>query len=366
MIDIKSGTFEQIRRAVPVDALSTEAVRRAYLWAHAEGRTSWSGLEEMLPRRASEVRRAFDLSCLELAAERVSEIDGTRNLLFRLADGLSIESVLIPHWDNATLCVSSQAGCAMGCRFCETASLGLKRHLETWEIVDQLYRTGERAERRITDIVFMGMGEPLHNYDRVLLAADIFHERRAAGISARRITISTVGLVPQIHRFVDERRPYRLAFSITSALPEKRRKLMPITERYPLDELAEAIRRYAATLGNRRWVTVQYVAIEGWNLGWEDVRALGELLGDVPYIVDVVPFNPIATAPDLRSPSPDSLRELIQKLRSLKRPIKVRHSGGKDMGSGCGQLAATWDTRTPTRSTPTKTGGPRHESNRFV
>ncbi len=341
-VDIKSGTFEQIRQAVAESGLSDEAVRRAYLWAHADGRTSWKGLEGKLPRRIDEIRRTFSLPSLSIADERVSGVDGTLNLLLRLPDQRTIESVLIPHWGNATLCVSSQAGCAMACRFCETASIGLQRQLGTWEIVDQLYRAQERSGRRITDVVFMGMGEPFHNYERVLAAADIFHERRAAGISARRITISTVGLVPQIHRFIDERRPYRLAFSLTSAIPEKRRALMPITDRFPLAELADAIRRYASSLGTRRWVTIQYVAIENRNLDWEDVQAIGELLGEVPYIVDVVPFNPIAAAPELEPPTTESLHAFTKKLRILNRPIKVRHSGGKDMGSGCGQLAARW------------------------
>src|SRR5512140_1654790 len=218
--------------------------------------------------------------------EAVDAIDGFRKYLFALPDGARVETVRIPLFDtHHVVCVSSQAGCALGCAFCATGRLGLTRSLRSWEIVAQVLHARVDSERPITGVVFMGQGEPFLNYDEVLTAAYALCDPAGGRIDARRISISTAGVVPMIRRYTAEGHKFRLCVSLNAALPDKRRALMPVERGHPLDELLDAVRAHAARTGR---VTLEYVMISGVNVGPEDAAALGALLRGVR-----VRLNPI-------------------------------------------------------------------------
>src|SRR5262249_36789788 len=208
-----------------------------------------------------------------------SPADGFLKYLLRLADGALVEAVRIPlpagpdvTPDKHVLCISSQAGCALACAFCATGRLGLIRNLSPWEIVDQVARVRDEADRPVRGIVFMGQGEPFMNYDAVIAARDTRADPSASAIDKKATTLPTAGIVPAVRRFTAERHRYRLAISLTSAIEEKRARLMPIERKYPLDELLAAARAHAEATRSR--IMLEYVAMSGVNLGEEDARAL--------------------------------------------------------------------------------------------
>jgi 23S rRNA (adenine2503-C2)-methyltransferase len=302
-----------------------------------------AGFDAIRGMRAESVERLrglFTFDTLRIADVRGSPRDRTRKFVFELPDGASIETVHIPNRDHATICLSSQVGCAYDCRFCATAQLGFRRNLEAWEIVEQVLRVQAESPGRITDVVFMGMGEPFLNYDRVLRAARILNHEQAGCIGARNITISTSGVVKAIRRFTAEGHRYRLLFSLHSADPARRAALLPALGPGHLDELLPAVAAYARSTGGRRWMTLEYTAIAGVNMGDEDVAAMRRNLTGFKYLVNVIPWNPFPGAPEeFRAPTRAEVTAFVGQLRSLGAPIKVRYSGGREIGAACGQLA---------------------------
>jgi len=295
-------------------------------------------------REARNVRRAvLDRAAEACSAEGLERLavadaaDGFRKYLFRLRDGERVEAVRIPLFDtHYTLCLSSQVGCALGCAFCATGRLGLTRNLDSWEIVAQYLAVRADSVRPITGAVFMGQGEPFHNYEAVLKAAYLLCDPAGGRIDQRRISISTAGVVPMIRRYTAEGHKFRLCVSLNAARPEMRAALMPLERRYPLPELLEAVREHAARRGR---VTLEYVMMAGVNCGEEDAAALGELLHGLE-----VRLNPIdVNDPTGRFRSPD--REEWTRFRdALARalpgqPIVRRYSGGKERHAACGMLA---------------------------
>jgi 23S rRNA (adenine2503-C2)-methyltransferase len=278
---------------------------------------------------------------VEVALRSISG-DGTRKLAVRLDDGELVESVLIPDRHRLTLCISSQVGCAMGCRFCATARLGLRRHLRVEEIVGQVQLARGEIEREafeapaLTNLVFMGMGEPLHNLQALLPAIEILCAPWGLGISPRRITVSTVGLVPQMQELLD-RTGVNLAVSLTATTDEVRRDLMPVDRRFDLEALLGTCR--ALPVPRRRRITFEYVMLEGVNDSDEDARRLVALLGGIRSKVNLIFFNPFPGAPFL--PSPRARVEAFQRVL-LDRGLNatVRESRGADVAAACGQLAA--------------------------
>ncbi len=269
---------------------------------------------------------------------RVDARDGFRRYVFALPDGARVETVRIPLYDtHHVVCVSSQAGCALGCAFCATGAMGLVRSLASWEMVRQLQRVRADSERPVTGVVFMGQGEPFQNYDAVLDAAYALCDPAGARIDARRISISTAGIVPAIRRYTAEGHKFRLCVSLNAAIPEKRRALMPIEQGFPLPELAEAVREHAERRGR---VTLEYVMISGVNVGEEDAEALGALLRGIP-----VRLNPIAVndaSGRFRAPDEAEWNRFRDALaRHLPgQPVVRRYSGGQDEHAACGMLAS--------------------------
>jgi len=276
------------------------------------------------------------LGTLRVAAEQVAR-DGTIKRVYELSDGQLVESVLMPYDDDRrTACISSQAGCAMGCAFCATGQMGFARHLSATEIFEQAALFArELAARgeRLSNIVMMGMGEPLHNYDAVVAA--IRRLNADLGIGARKITVSTVGLVPQIRRLADEGVQVTLAVSLHAATDDERSSFMPVNRRWPLAELIAAVRDYQAA--TRRRVTFEWALIAGQNDSVEQAERLGALLRGLICHVNLIPLNP--TAGYAGAPTdPDQAARFVAVLERAGIPATVRVRRGIDIDAGCGQL----------------------------
>ena len=270
-----------------------------------------------------------------------SPVDGFQKLRFRTHDGLAVETVLIPlhKRETVSVCLSSQVGCAMGCAFCATARMAARRNLAAWEILDQWVQARDLARsqgRRVTGVVFMGMGEPFLNYERVRTAARWLCCPFGGAVAARAITVSTVGLVPEIDRFTAEGHKFRLSISLGAATDAKRARLVPIAARTPVAEVMAAARRHAQARGDR--VMLSYVCIRGENVGEDDARALGALIGNTPVRFDLIDV----TDPSGRFEPPtdremDEFRDALS--AHLGQPVVRRYSGGKDIQAACGTLA---------------------------
>jgi 23S rRNA (adenine2503-C2)-methyltransferase len=270
--------------------------------------------------------------------ERRRADDGFVKYLFESPLGGRFEAVRIPLFDTKYIvCISSQVGCALACDFCMTGKLGFQRNLETWEILDQVLQVRAEADRPVRGVVFMGMGEPLLNYVNATRAARIMCHPAGMSIAGRNMTFSTAGWVPGIRRYRADKLPYRLAFSVTSAIPEKRAQVLPIERTWPLPLLVEEMKQYA--LERRELAMVAYVMISGFNTGREDALALADLFRDVPVKIDLIDVTD--PTGKYQPPSAEELAAFRDHLQVLKAPIARRYSGGKDIGAACGTLAAT-------------------------
>lgn len=277
-----------------------------------------------------------------LRVELVREAkDGTRKLRFATHDGRAVESVLIPDDkpDRAklTLCVSSQVGCALDCGFCATATLGFARNLDAGEIVEQVYWATELAGRKPTNVVFMGMGEPMHNLAEVTRALALLAHPWGAHLSPRRMTVSTAGLVTGIDALAELRPPPNLAISLNATTDEVRDRLMPVNKKWPIAKLLAAARRFP--LGHGRKLTFEYVLLAGVNDSDADADRLPRLLARLPCMVNLIPWNPVPGLPFAR-PAPERVLAFQSRLRRAGFQVFIRTPRGDDVDAACGQLAA--------------------------
>ncbi|MFZ5470356.1 MAG: radical SAM protein [Myxococcota bacterium] len=283
------------------------------------------------------VQARGELPSLSVVERRRAD-DGFVKYLFDSPLGGRFEAVRIPLFEQKyVVCISSQVGCALACDFCMTGKLGFSRNLATWEMVDQVLRIRAEADRPVRGVVFMGMGEPLLNFEEAARAARIFCHPAGLSIAAKAITFSTAGWVPGIRRYLREGLPYRLAFSLTSAIPEKRAQVLPVERTHPLPELVSAIRDYA--LGRRERAMLAYVMIRGFNTGKEDAEALWRTFEGIPVKLDLIDVTD-PTGKYL-PPTSEELKTFRNHLQILCAPIARRYSGGKDIGAACGTLAAS-------------------------
>ena len=322
-----------------------EAARRLLAGAIGSGELDPAALNRrfQVPRRLADRLGPLPLPRLRVEQVQDSPIDGFRKLLLRAPDGLPIETVVIPlkRADSASLCLSSQVGCAMGCVYCATARMPARRNLQTWEIIDQFLLGREAARelgRRVSGVVFMGMGEPFLNYDRVIAAAELLRCPFGAAVAAKAITISTVGLVREIDRYTAEGHKYRLSISLGAALDAKRAVLVPVAARTPVTEVMAAASRHAEARRSR--VNLAYVCVGGFNCGEDDAEALADLVGSTPIRLDLIDV----TDPSGRfqPPDPAELSKFRDALtRHLRQPVARRYSGGADIAAACGTLAGS-------------------------
>jgi len=325
-------------RASGVDVRDAET-RRIVAHAIAGGRDGFPSSRPVPVRVAEAVTQLVDRRKIQIVDRAIDPADGFVKYLFRMHDGVLAEAVRIPLEVRGrfTICLSSQAGCAMGCDFCATGRLGLARSLEAWEIVAQFVAVRDETAGTVTGAVFQGQGEPLHNYTAVMKAAEILAHPCGGRISSKAITISTVGLVPAIHRYANEQQPYRLIVSLTSAIDERRRALLPAAGAWPVRELAEAVRAYQRAAGGR--VTIAWVVLGGINTGRDEVDALRELFDGVPLRLNLIDVNDAREDGYVRA-SEDELARFRDELRTLGVPVVRRYSGGAARHAACGMLAA--------------------------
>lgn len=378
-------------RSLDYDAMQALAVRlgqprfrgeQLFRWVHSRGATELSQMTDVSKALRALLTDQVQVSELGIELEQVSA-DGTRKLRLTTADNRVIESVLIPDDDarklddatspgpidseaaddeevegprrKLTQCVSSQVGCAIDCDFCATAKLGFSRHLSVAEIVSQVYLadrllsglpaddpTRRAGGERVTNIVFMGMGEPLHNIDNVLPALRILLHPLGRAFSRRRITVSTSGLVPAIDRLAQEGLPVNLAVSLNATTDEVRDRIMPINRKYPLSSLLAALRRFP--LEKRQRITVEYVLLRDVNDSLDDARRFPQLLAGIPSKINLIPWNPHPQAP-YRRPEASRVQAFQQELMRLGYTVFVRKTRGDDIDAACGQLAADRDPR---------------------
>jgi 23S rRNA (adenine2503-C2)-methyltransferase len=324
--------------------------RRLFYWIYNRGASAFDEMTDLPKALRQRLKDVASLDHLAPIARDVSPLDGTVKYLFELKDGLKIESVLVPpsptldgEGKRLTLCVSTQVGCPLDCKFCATGTIGFIRNLSAGEIVEQVLQARRESPRKITNLVYMGMGEPLMNYDAVMKAVDILSNEYSVGISAKRMTISTAGWVDGIRRMADEKRKPKLAVSLHTLDNDLRTRLMPLNRKYNLEELADAVRYYYQETKQR--VTYEYILLDRLNDSDEDVRRLVSLSKDVPCKINVIPFHPIdftgpkGFAATLRATRPERMEQFVRKLRDANITAMVRSSSGKDIEAACGQLA---------------------------
>jgi 23S rRNA (adenine2503-C2)-methyltransferase len=271
--------------------------------------------------------------------ERARGEDGAEKVILAVPNaagaGQEIEAVWIPGAERRTVCVSSQVGCSLDCTFCATGTLRFRGNLEPWQIVDQVYALERLRSERASNVVFMGMGEPFHNYDRVLRAAHLLHHPEGAHVGARHITISTAGITPGVERFTDDREPFNLAISLNHPDPERRAAIMPITLRHPLPELLDAARRY--TVVRRRRITFEYVMMPGVNMGRREVEQLRSIGRSMRCKINLIPLNTAVSGS--RRPTPEEARAFHRSLEDAGLEVFDRGSPGREVEGACGMLA---------------------------
>jgi 23S rRNA (adenine2503-C2)-methyltransferase len=338
-MDIKEFTKTELEAWLLERGEKPFRARQALKWIYQKGATSFAEMTDLATALRTLLSQELSVARLT-CAHVVSAVDGTRKFLFSLADQRRIESVLIPAEDRLTLCVSSQVGCAMGCRFCATAQVRPLRDLTTGEIVNQIWEVQKRLPpgERLTNLVFMGMGEALANYEQVVKALSIITSEWGFNFSPRRVTVSTVGLVPQMRQLLEETN-VNLTVSLTATTDRVRDELMPINRRYPLEQLLETCRNLP--VAPRKRLTFAYTMLDQVNDSEEDARRLVRLLHGLRAKVNLIPFNPFPGASFLPTARP-RLERFRQILLDKGIHATIRESRGQDVQGACGQLAASY------------------------
>ena len=335
---LKTLSLPELQERLAEQGFARYRAAQIFQWIYRHHAESFAEMTNIAKADRERLAKLFVLSSLRVAATERSS-DGTAKILFGLEDGHTIESVLIPEEKRLTLCVSSQVGCRQACRFCLTGAGGFVRNLRSGELADQVLTVSRilRADGgpEITNIVFMGMGEPLDNLDELLRALAVITDDRAMGISPRRITVSTCGLVPQIDRLGASRTRTNLAVSLNASTDAVRERIMPVNKRYPLAELLAACRRYP--LEPRRRITFEYVLLSGVNDSEEDARRVAAMLKGIPCKINLIPFNACAGIPFER-PDERAVRRFQKVLVERHVTAPVRESRGRDISAACGQL----------------------------
>jgi 23S rRNA (adenine2503-C2)-methyltransferase len=342
LINLYDLTREQLRLQLVRWELNPVHVARLWNYLYIELAASLEAMPELPPKLRARLAAETQLGVLPTALETASSDGFTHKYLLALEDAEKIETVLMRFTGRVTACVSSQVGCAMGCVFCATGQMGYTRHLSPGEIVAQAVHVARalrtaRDPQRLRNIVLMGMGEPLHNYDAVMTAIDILRDETGLALGAERITLSTVGVVPGILRLAAEKRPLHLAVSLHAATQAERAALVPAAKKWPLDELMAACRTYSETTGRR--IFYEWTLIEGKNDSEAHARAVGELLRGLSAQVNLIPLNP--TSGYAGAPTRSDAAKRFQKILAdeFQLPSTVRQRRGIDIAAGCGQLA---------------------------
>ncbi len=335
-IDIKNLSKDELKAALAGIGEEPYRAAQVFRWLYKTGAKSFDEMTDLGKDLREKLKNNFHLTKLALLDLKRSLVDGTTKYLFKLEDSNTIESVFLPERSRATLCLSSQVGCKFGCSFCASSSLGFTRDLKTSEILDEcLFIKSYNRDVSITNIVFMGIGEPLDNYDNVMKAIRILNDEDSFYIGARKITISTCGIIPGIQKLCSEKLQIELSVSLHSADDKVRSKILPITKIYPLKDLISACKDF--TRRTKRIITFEYVLIKDTNVSQEDAEKLARLLRGMTCKVNTISYNEIR-AKGYAAPSNIEVKNFIAVLKKSGVNVMHRKSKGEDIDAGCGQL----------------------------
>ena len=329
MTDIKSMTIDELKDYFTSIGEKAFRATQVYDWMHVKHASTFDDMSNLSKDLREKLKEDCDLVVLRIAKELISQIDGTRKYLFELEDGNIIESVLMRYEHGLSVCISSQVGCRMGCRFCASTIDGLVRNLAPSEMLEQIYRIEERVGERVSHVVIMGSGEPLDNYDNFVRFLEL------TGISHRNITVSTCGLVPRIRQLADLKTGVTLALSLHAPNDELRKTIMPIANAFSIKELMEACKYYFDTTGRR--ITFEYSLIANVNDSEDCAVQLASLVKPVCAHVNLIPVNPVEER-EYKQPYKETIMSFKSKLERYGINVTIRREMGRDISGACGQL----------------------------
>ena len=333
--DIRAYGYEELRTEIQELGEKPFRAGQIYDWLHVKLADSFDEMTNLSKDLRHRLEEAYEILPVIMEERQVSKLDGTNKFLFRLYDGNMVESVLMRYKHGNSVCISSQAGCRMGCVFCASTIGGLKRNLSASEMLGQIYQIQKITKERVHNVVVMGTGEPLDNYDNFLKFVRILTDEHGLNISQRNVTVSTCGIVPKMHALAEENLQITLALSLHGSSQEKRQKLMPVANRYELSEVLAACDHYFEKTGRR--VTFEYSLVKGVNDQAEDVRELTALLKHRNCHVNLIPVNPIKER-DYQRPAAENALDFKNKLEKNGINVTIRRERGSDIDGACGQL----------------------------
>ncbi len=334
-LDIKSMTFEELQEQIVSMGEKPFRAVQCYEWMHVKLARSFTEMTSLSKDFREKCGNRYQYTALNPVEIQESALDGTKKFLFALADGNMIESVWMKYRHGNSVCISSQAGCRMGCRFCASTLDGLERNLRPSEMLDQIYAITRLTGERVSNVVVMGCGEPLDNFDNLLRFIRLLTDEKGLHISQRNITVSTCGLVPEMYRLADEKLQITLALSLHAPNNEKRRELMPIANRYSIKELMDACEYYLKKTGRR--ITLEYSLVGGVNDSAQDAEELIALAAPLGCHVNLIPVNPIKERSFVQCEAAKTAA-FKNKLEKNKINVTIRREMGRDIDGACGQL----------------------------
>ena len=337
--DIKSMTLEELTKELAALGEKPFRAKQIYDWLHVKMATDFEQMSSLSRALRARLSQCCSITALKTVGERISAADGTRKYLFGLEDGNVIESVWMQYHHGNSVCISSQVGCRMGCRFCASTLDGLERNLRPSEMLDQIYRIQSITGERVSNVVVMGSGEPMDNYDNVVRFLRLISHEKGLNISQRNLTVSTCGIVPGILQFAEEGLQVTLALSLHAPNDEVRKTLMPITNRYHLEDVLKACRVYFEKTGRR--LTFEYSLVKGVNDNLKEAAALTGLLKDQHGHVNLIPVNPIKERDYVQSDR-KAVEAFKKYLENHGINATVRREMGRDIGGACGQLRKSY------------------------
>lgn len=333
--DIASYSFEELQEEMLAIGEKGFRSRQIYSWIHEKLVDDFEEMTKLPKTLRQKLESAYEIRRVEMEKRQISKIDGTNKFLFCLKDGNMVESVLMKYKHGNSVCISSQVGCRMGCRFCASTLDGLERNLTPSEMLRQVYQIQKITGERVSNIVIMGTGEPLDNYDNFLKFIHMVSDEHGLNISQRNITASTCGIVPNIRRLAEEKLQITLALSLHGSNQEKRRSLMPVANKYELHEVLEACDYYFEKTGRR--ITFEYSLVHGVNDTPEDAKELMGILKDRNCHLNLIPVNPIKER-NYEKPDKKSAENFKNKLEKNGINVTIRREMGSDIDGACGQL----------------------------
>lgn len=335
MKDLKSLTLEELKEELKEGGFPAYRAGQLYRWLHvqlAEDPEEMTNLPAKLKQYLSE---NYTITRLQVADRQISRLDGTQKFLFQLPDGETIESVFMKYKFGNSVCVSSQVGCRMGCRFCASTLDGLRRNLLPGEILEEIYTIHRLTGEKISHVVVMGTGEPLDNYENLLKFLRMLTDENGQNLSMRNVTVSTCGMVPRIYDLAREKLSITLALSLHATTDERRREIMPIANTYTISECMAACRYYYEETGRR--VTFEYSLIKGVNDSLRDAKELAALAGSISAHINLIPVNPVRER-DYEQPDLSAVQDFRAKLEKHGINVSIRRVLGRDIDGACGQL----------------------------